>query len=577
MKRFLILMLLASLSLTVRANQVPTLVPPTPVPQPESGVEEILPSISTIARIAETGKLRIGVLYNAPPFSELNIRGEISGFDADLMRLMAETWDVEIEFVQITRDTATAAHLLRTGELDLLVGAMVHRRELDSLVEFSQTYFLGQQAMMVRTDDAAALATDLVNRRIGVVVATPAHSALVNWMNLSNINAQVTTFLTLDQAYSALVNNEVDGIVDHAYRLAQVAAVNPELTQILPDAVDYQPYAIGILRQDVIMRNLVNQTLQHLTLSGDVAQLYQQYFPGANDSIIQIWSSQSESAPTLAVADTQLPFPSQYVVPNLSSNGLRITGLHGITADNADAPESERRLDTFHRALFTEMANRWNVPVNFEAASPEDAIEQVSDGEADIAVGLTLDWIWADQIDFSGPYLFHGERMMVRFDDDINSFIGLRGGSTVVTPSNEATAAARVVEIAELPNVNARIDDISQQREQDLAFALLADEDLDADAVFGDSLKLIPHVQANPEDLRLTLTDDGKGRWYSTSNRDPNDFAPMGMVMGLPLNDIEFRLWVNYTLQDMARDGTLVRLLEPLMMPEDVPTFEVWP
>ncbi len=577
MKRFLILVLLASFYLTLDAEQVPTLVPPTPIPQPESGIEEILPSVSIVTRLAETGKLRVGVLYNALPFSELNIRGEISGFDADLMRLMAETWDVEIEFVQITRDTAAAAHLLRTGALDLLVGAMVHRRELDSLVEFSQTYFRGQQAMMVRTDDPAALATDLDNRRIGVVVATHAESALTNWMTQHNISAQVTTFLTLDQAYSALVNNEVDGIVDHIYRLSQVAAVNPELTQILPEAIEYQPYAVGILRQDVIMRNLVNQTLQYLTLNGDVAELYQQYFPGANDGVIQIWNSLGESAPTLAVENTQLPFPSQYLVPNLSSDGLRVTGLYGITADNADAPESERRLDIFHRALFTEMANRWSIPIHFGTASPEDAIEQVANGEADIAVGLTLDWIWADQIDFSGPYLFHGERMMVRIDDDINSFIDLRGGSTVVTPSNETSAAARVVEIAEFPNVNARIDDIAQQREQDLAFALLADEDIDADAIFGDSLKLIPHVQANPEDLRLTLTEDGQGRWYSTSPRDPNTFAPVGMVMGLPLNDIEFRLLVNYTLQDMARDGMLAQLLEPLMMPEDIPTFEVWP
>ena len=49
------------------------------------------------------------------------------------------------------------------------------------------------------------------------------------------------------------------------------------------------------------------------------------------------------------------------------------------------------------------------------------------------------------------------------------------------------------------------------------------------------------------------------------------------MVMAVPQNDIDFRLLVEYTLQEMIREGTLNALLQPLMLPEDIPTFEIWP
>ena len=47
--------------------------------------------------------------------------------------------------------------------------------------------------------------------------------------------------------------------------------------------------------------------------------------------------------------------------------------------------------------------------------------------------------------------------------------------------------------------------------------------------------------------------------------------------MATPRNDIDFRLLTEYTLQELARDGTLRRLLEPVMLPEDIPRFDIWP
>src|SRR5690554_6277155 len=97
----LLLLLILSLPLLAQDAAVPTLVPPTLVPAPDGGSSDALPSESRIARIQSDGVVRVGILYNEPPFGLLNVRGEVAGLDADLARSMADAWGVQVEFVQV--------------------------------------------------------------------------------------------------------------------------------------------------------------------------------------------------------------------------------------------------------------------------------------------------------------------------------------------------------------------------------------------------------------------------------------------------------------------------------------------
>lgn len=88
-----------------------------------------------------------------------------------------------------------------------------------------------------------------------------------------------------------------------------------------------------------------------------------------------------------------------------------------------------------------------------------------------------------------------------------------------------------------------------------------------ADVAYGDSLKLIPQVQANPDQLRLTTRGDSPDPWYTR----------VYVGIAVPRNDIDFRLLVEYTLQELARSGTWQNLLTPVMLPQDIPPYDIWP
>ncbi len=536
----------------------PTLIPPTLVPQQSVTTIDALPSESAVAQIMRTGTVRVGILFNEPPFGELNVRGEVSGFDADLARALVEAWGAQIEFVQVTRQTALDT--LIAGEIEMLLAALPHTRTTDTLVEFSQTYYPSMQAMMVREADSAQTLNEMAGRRVGVVVGTRAEQAVAYWQERSSITIQAQTYFNLDIAIAALVNNEVDGVVANRIRLAR-AVQTPGIVRLLDQAVMPEPYAVALRRQDIHMRNLVNRTLQYLESQGRLDEIHRASFAGAaypNANFMR-YDNIGDAPIGPDQYGQDIPFPTQYVIPQMqATSAIRVAGLRDLPPE---APESERRLDAANRAVIDAMAARWGVMVSIVPG--DDPVGLVASGAADLAVGLNADWNAAQNVDFTGDYLLRGELLLVPANSNINGFADLRG-RTVGVFASEQGAAQRVADIGESARAIIR-STFSITREQDAAFGMLSD--LNYNAVFGDSLRIVPLLQAQPNDLRIITNEDGEPRWYSRRT----------LHMAVPRNDIDFRLLVEYTLQEIALDNTLASAVSGVVPPNGLTLIDVWP
>ncbi len=538
---------------------VGTLVPPTLVPTVDAGMTDALLSVSTVRHLQNDGTFKVGILFNEPPFGSLNLRGEVSGFDADLAKAMADAWGTKVEFTQVTRQTALDT--LLSGQVDVLIAAQVHRRELDDQVEFSDAYYPGAQMMMVRDGDGATVLGHMAQRKVGVVIGTPGETAVADWLARTGLPVTVIQYLTLDQALVALRSQAVDGVVESRLKLS-AAVTDPSVARFVDEPVSQEPYAIVMRRQDVNIRDLVNRTLQFLARSGKLTDIYKANFNGAKypADMIPAWNNVGDDPPGPSQFATDVPYPRQTTIPRLQSGSpLRVAGLGEPPAD--DAEESVKRLDSFYRSLIQALASRWGVPVEYLPNSTDSALDLVASGEADLAIGVEPDWNSADKVDFSSDFLLHGNRLMIKKDANILGFASLRGQWVGVFDS-EPGVTDEVNGYAD--EVKAKLNIYHLANEEDAAFGMLAQANYDA--VFGDSLKLIAHLEANADTLEL-VTNDETGGWYT---RHYNAFA-------LPRNDIDFRLLVDYTLQELARDNTLGQLLLPVMPPGETLRIPIWP
>src|SRR5215475_1082344 len=92
-------------------------------------------------------ELRVGV-FDAPPYSMRNAKGEWRGLTVDLWKQLAAQMGVRYRFVPTSEDAILEA--LASGRLDTAAGPIGATLERQRVVDFSQTYLETGLAMAVR-------------------------------------------------------------------------------------------------------------------------------------------------------------------------------------------------------------------------------------------------------------------------------------------------------------------------------------------------------------------------------------------------------------------------------------------
>lgn len=545
--------LLASNSLAQDDPPLPTLTVPTLVPV--TAVDEaadFLLEQSAIAEITAGGILRVGLLYNDPPYSEFTFQGELHGFEVDLLRKIATEWDSELDLLQVTR--LNALDKLNSGEAHALASAIVRYRDRDADVEFSQTYLQGAQALLVLEASPFQTRAELLEQPIGYVIGTRAEKATEIWSAQTGQTVNSQPYLTLDRAVAAVMQGEISAVIAEKQALHRVTSDFSESVRILDDEVSVEPRAFAVRRQDAPLRAALNKTIQLLVQAGELDVLFREYFPDEsyNPDVVALWSGIGEEALPSQFAN-EIAYPSTYALPRIKNSGrLRVGGILNAAPGSTS---SESRLDTLNRALAAEMARRWGLGLEIVSDESQTAAELLNSGQVDLVVGMKPDWRLAAEMDFSMPYLLHGDRLMVRANSGIRGFNDLRGRFVGILIGDD-TARARAQAWAD--SINATVRYI-QTSERDAALTLL--DYNNANAIYADNLALLAHLEANPDALRLT------DRWYSRAY----------YAIGLPYNDIDLRLLVDYTIQEMVKDGTLYELSAGLLVSDALPEFETVP
>ncbi len=542
-----------SASMPTATPDLPATLPvPTPLPVSAEVQPTARPTVSALQRIRDDGVLRVGVLYNMAPLSSLNDRGRVVGYEADLARAVAEDWGVEASFVQVTRQTAVP--LLLAGDVDILLASMVHRRADEAILGFSQTYFPGGQMFIVREDDDIQQMSQLSDQQVGVVQGTESERALGRALSAGRLEVTPALFLTLDQALGALGDGTVRAILTDRVHVLQ-AQEQAGGIRVLEQMLEPEPYAIAFRRHDNALGYLLDRSLQRLFADGRLNELWRTWFPTMSfDMAFPVWSGLDDDPRSPGDFDTTIVYPEVSLVQRIAAGeGIRVAGL----SLDPQAPQLNQRLENFYQALVQELSARWSVPVEIIPGSAANAFDLLTSGQAELAVGIEPDWTGPYEVAYSSPIIMHGDRLMIPADSTITGFADLRGGRWVGIFASEPGTADRVNELAE--SVNAAINIFTIINDEDAVYSMLVDQN--ADVVFGDSLRLIPHVEANPE--RVTLTE----RWYSREY----------IALAASRLDPDFLALVNITLQDMTADGTYARLWEATLAIGEPLAIEQWP
>lgn len=228
-----------------------------------------------IEDIRARGALFCGVKDSTVPFGYIDEQTkQIVGFDIDMCKAVADKLGVKLELKTVT--SATRIPMLTQGSVDMVAATMTHKFERDDVIDFSITYFMDGQKLLVKKGGPVRSAADLKGRKVATVKGSTSEK------NIKAVQpgATVISFDEYPQAFLALKQGKAEAVTTDSTILLGLrnSDPEPEKWEIVGDYIAPEPYGLGLVENDSKFRDLVNRTLVDLWNSGEYMQIYDKWF-----------------------------------------------------------------------------------------------------------------------------------------------------------------------------------------------------------------------------------------------------------------------------------------------------------
>lgn len=212
----------------------------------------------------------VGIDAAFPPFGYLD-NGNIAGFDYDIMNEIAKLTDMKVEFNQM--QFAGLLPALQTKKIDVIIAGMTVTEERKEFVNFSETYYVSSQVILVHRDNNDITNFDnLEGKNVGTVIGTTGDVVMTE-----NEKVNTKKFDTGAQAVLSLKEKKIDAIVFDKEPCKNFAKYNEEIKLIDSDSVQ-EDYAIAVRKEDTSLLENINRGISIIMTNGTYENLIEENF-----------------------------------------------------------------------------------------------------------------------------------------------------------------------------------------------------------------------------------------------------------------------------------------------------------
>jgi glutamate/aspartate transport system substrate-binding protein len=249
----------------------------------------------TLQAINDRGTVLIGYRDSAPPFSFLNPGRQPIGFSLDLCHGIAEdvartlnrdllepdapAWQsgVRIVYVPVAADERLSK--IVSGAIDLECGSTTANAERAKSVAFSPVFFLAGTKLLVPLANGRPSVSSyrgLAGHIIVVGTDTTNAAAVRRLAATVSPPITITEVPSLNTAYDMLAAGKADAFASDDILLAGFIATRPDGKRfgITGDYLSYEPYAIGLRRDDAAFADLIRDSFARMADEGTLNRLY---------------------------------------------------------------------------------------------------------------------------------------------------------------------------------------------------------------------------------------------------------------------------------------------------------------
>ena len=213
------------------------------------------------------------------PFESQNEKGEIVGFDIDVVNAVAKKAGIEVKFVNTPWEGIF--NTLAQGDRDLLVSSITITDERKQTMDFSSPYFDAAQLIAVKLNSKIATFDDLKKLKVGVQTGTTGDEVVSKLQGKTSTN--IKRFESTPLALKELEAGGVDAVVaDNGVVINYVTNNSGGKFKTVSDPV-FQPeqYGLAVKKGNSELLAKLNKGLADIKADGSYAQIFAKYFGAA--------------------------------------------------------------------------------------------------------------------------------------------------------------------------------------------------------------------------------------------------------------------------------------------------------
>ena len=210
------------------------------------------------------------------PFESQNEKGEIVGFDIEVVQAVAKKAGIEVKFVNTPWEGIFNA--LGQGDRDMIVSAVTITAERKGTMDFSDPYFDAQQLIAVKDGSKVAKFADLKKLKVGVQTGTTGDEAVTKLMGKTS--AAIKRFESTPLALKELEAGGVDAVVADNGVIINYVANNPggKFKSIADKEFVPEQYGIALKKGNTELQAKLNKGLAEIRADGSYDAIFTKYF-----------------------------------------------------------------------------------------------------------------------------------------------------------------------------------------------------------------------------------------------------------------------------------------------------------
>lgn len=215
------------------------------------------------------GKLYVGTNAEFPPFEYLD-KGEVVGFDIDLVKAIGKKLDMEIVIKDMAFDGLIPA--LETNKIDIVIAGMTASDERKMAVNFSNPYYTANQVIILNDNNSDIKTFDDLNGKLVGVMLGFTGDVVVSEMK----DVKSKKYNASYAAIMELQNNKIDAVVLDSETALNYVKNNKGL-KLAETSGEPEEYAIAISKKNSELLNKINTALDELKKDGTYETLLKKH------------------------------------------------------------------------------------------------------------------------------------------------------------------------------------------------------------------------------------------------------------------------------------------------------------